>query len=521
MEESKDQTLVDKVWGFFASIRLAVVLFALIGVTSIIGTIIEQNVEPEKNLRLIAKLFGNSIAPTLYEFFDKLGFMDMYHSLWFVALLVLFAVNLIICSLDRLPRILKLIKEPIKPLPEEQFKNMNRKEIFLKGKKEKIRDAVDASIKKIGFKPFEVKEAGGCQLYAEKGNYTRLGVYITHLSILLILIGALIGIFFGFKGFLELPEGESRTFVFLKTKMFSPMEESEIEAMLRALQSTGGNTTETAAHLGIAKDTLNAKLKRYGILPLGFGIRCDNFLVDFYGRSNMPKDYKSWLTVIENGKEARKKIIEVNDPLTYNGITFYQSSFGMSRDPHAEFILRITSKSGASGTRQMHINDKFTIAGTNLEGRIKDFSPALSFDAGGRPFTSAKQMNNPAILAEFSENGKIKYAGWIMKRYPETSFLPEGHAVELLDVWGVEYTGLQVRRDPGVWIVYLGCVAMGIGLYIAFFMSHKKLWVRLVDEKNSTRIIVAASANKNRPSFEAKVDKIISLLSKSVGGEKQ
>ncbi|MDP1759548.1 MAG: cytochrome c biogenesis protein ResB, partial [Thermodesulfovibrionales bacterium] len=99
----------------------------------------------------------------------------------------------------------------------------------------------------------------------------------------------------------------------------------------------------------------------------------------------------------------------------------------------------------------------------------------------------------------------------------ETWKLPEGHVVEFIDLGGIQYTGLQVRKDPGVWVVYLGFIVMSIGLYIAFFMSHKKIWLRLIEEKNSTRIIVAMTANKNRQAFERK---IITLMSKSIEGGK-
>ena len=51
-------------------------------------------------------------------------------------------------------------------------------------------------------------------------------------------------------------------------------------------------------------------------------------------------------------------------------------------------------------------------------------------------------------------------------------------------------------------------------------MSHKKIWVRLLEEKNNTRIIVALTANKNRTALETKADKMMALLSKSDGGGK-
>ncbi len=523
MEENKNKTVVDKIWDFFASIKLAVVLFALIALTSIIGTILEQNAEPEKNLQILGKLFGESMAPTLYSISDKLGFLSMYNSWWFVALLMLFAVNTVICSIDRLPRILNLVKEPIKPLTEEQFKNLGKKEIVLKGKPDKVKETAGELIKKAGFKFLEQKDGNAYQLYSEKGNYSRLGVYITHLSVLLILIGAIIGIFFGFKGFLNLPEGSTYAFAFsAKNRALSSADEAEAESIAQLLHGTKGDLKETALQLGIDEKTLDKKLKRYGIFPLGFNLRCDNFIVDFYGQSGMPKEFSSDLVVIKDGKEVMKKTIEVNDPLKYNGIIFYQSSYGIIPGslPQGKLRLKLTSKSGITEMKELNINETFVVPGTDIQGQFLDFSSALAFDQSGRPYTYARQMNNPAAFVEFSEKGKTKYAGWLLQKYPETWRLPEGHIVEFMDYWGVEYTGLQVRKDPGVPVVYLGFFAMSLGLYVAFFMSHKKIWVKIAEEKNNTRVTVAFTANKNRPALESKIDKMIALLSKSEEGGK-
>lgn len=523
MEENKNKTVVDKIWDFFASIKLAVVLFALIALTSIIGTILEQNAEPEKNLQILGKLFGESLAPTLYSISDKLGFFSMYNSWWFVTLLVLFAVNTLICSIDRLPRILKLVKEPIKLLTEEQFKNLGKKEIVLKGKPDKVKETIGELLKKAGFKFLEQKDGATYQLYSEKGKYSRLGVYITHLSVLFILIGAIIGIRFGFKGFLNLPEGSTYAFAFSSEKRaLSSADEAEAESIAQLLQRTGGNLQETARQLGIDEKTLDKKLKRYGIFPLGFNLRCDNFIVDFYGQSGMPKEFSSDLVVIKDGKEVMKKTIEVNAPLKYNGIYFYQSSYGIIPGslPQGKLKLKLTSKSGITEMKELNINETFVVPGTDIQGRFLDFSSALAFDQSGRPYTYARQMNNPAAFIEFSEKGRTKYAGWLLQKYPETWRLPEGHIVEFLDYWGVEYTGLQVRKDPGVPVVYLGFFTMGLGLYVAFFMSHKKIWVRIAEDKNNTRVTIALTANKNRPALESKIDKMIALLSKSEEGGK-
>ena len=73
---------------------------------------------------------------------------------------------------------------------------------------------------------------------------------------------------------------------------------------------------------------------------LPFSLRCDKFEVSYYDKG-MPKDYKSWLTVVEDGKDVLKKVIEVNDPLIYKGIYFYQSSYGQSAAKGGEVLVRI------------------------------------------------------------------------------------------------------------------------------------------------------------------------------------
>ena len=42
-----------------------------------------------------------------------------------------------------------------------------------------------------------------------------------------------------------------------------------------------------------------------------------------------------------------------------------------------------------------------------------------------------------------------------------------------------EYTGLQVAKDPGVWVVWIGCALLILGLIVSFFFSHQRVWVRI------------------------------------------
>jgi len=476
LEQEKNKTYADKLWDFLASVRLAIIIFALISLTSIVGTILEQRAEPAKNIQVLSRLFSESLAPSLYTVFDNLGFMDMYNSWWFTALLILFSVNLIVCSLERLPKIWKLIKDPMVPMSEERLKKFSiNREIVLKGKPDTIKNTVTDAIKTARFNYSEAQEEKGYQFYSQKGNYSRIGVYVTHFSILIILVGAIIGVRLGFKGFLNLPEGDV-------SNAFISNSDKEI--------------------------------------PLGFDIRCDNFNVDFYGGSDMPKEYRSRLTILKNGREVLTKSIVVNDPLTYEGITFYQASFGMMPDAatRAVFKFNVISAGGNKATLNLKLGDTFQIPDTNISGKVLDFSPALRIDENGQASTYSNQMTNPAVFIDLSESGAHKVSGWILKRHPETWQLPGGQRVEFIDTWGIQYTGLQVRKDPGVWVVYFGCITMSIGLFIAFFMSHRRIWVKMVEEKNNTRVIIGATSNKNRTAFERTIDKIVSVLNKKQEG---
>ncbi|HTZ18590.1 MAG TPA: cytochrome c biogenesis protein ResB [Dissulfurispiraceae bacterium] len=463
----KKKGIVENIWGLFSSVKLAVIVFSVISATSVIGTILEQQAEPARNIKLLAKFFGDSAAPSVFGVLDSMGFTDMFSSWWFMGLLFIFAANLIVCSIERLPRIWKIVREPIKPLNEERLNTATHKrEITLRGKADRAQQKSLEGLKKIGLRGSLRKDGDAAQICAERGRYSRLGVYVTHLSILLILIGAVVGMKFGFNGHLNLLEGTSSAVAFK------------------------GNGQE---------------------IPLGFEIRCDNFEVSFYPDSESPKSYKSELVVLEQGREVMKQEIEVNTPLRYKGITFYQSSYGFSPNRNALFKLAVTPTNGKAQEISIRFGQPFAIEGTSLTGTVVDFSPALAVDNSGKLFTFAESMINPAVFVEVSDAGKPVFRQWLLKRYPDSWKTPLG-TMEFKNLWGVQYTGLQVRKDPGVWIVYLGCIVMAIGLYAAFFMNHARIWIGIREEKNNTRLVIVSNINKNRIAFEQNIDKLVKHL---------
>jgi cytochrome c biogenesis protein len=76
-----------------------------------------------------------------------------------------------------------------------------------------------------------------------------------------------------------------------------------------------------------------------------------------------------------------------------------------------------------------------------------------------------------------------------------------------------KYTGLQVNKDPGEILVWLGSILLIAGIMIAFFMSHKKLWISLrTDNKGKSELTIGGTANKNREAFSKEMELMIQSM---------
>ena len=479
MGKEKIKTSVRKIWTFFASVKLAVIIFILIALASIIGTVLIQNVPPEETIKQLNSLFGEDGGPSIYNVLDFLGFTHTYSSWWYMALLALLGANIIVCSLDRLPNILKIIHEPMQPHRTEHLTKMViSKSAIIYSTPAETKGVAMRAFRRAGFHCDESKEDKGWQFYAQKGRWSRLGVYITHFSILVILLGAIIKLNFSENSFLYLPEGYT----------------SEVTVAFPGTTKEGEST----------------------LMPLGFEIHGDNFEVEFYGDTTEPKSYKSLVTILDNGKEVLQKIVEVNDPLIYRGTKFHLADYGMvpGKLPFGTFVFRVTPPNGLPEEVRLEPGQTLTIPNTSIIGKIINFSPALRHEKEGILITYDDRLYNPAVEIEFSDSGESLYTSWLFKRYPERGLLPDGNRVEFLDYWGVEYTYFLVRKDPSVWLVYFGLTALLAGLFAAFYLSHKRIWVHFTEEGPNTRMILGATANKNRTALEKKIDRLLKDLGK-------
>jgi cytochrome c biogenesis protein len=106
-------------------------------------------------------------------------------------------------------------------------------------------------------------------------------------------------------------------------------------------------------------------------------------------------------------------------------------------------------------------------------------------------------------------------------RFPRFDRMRKGDVViAIADYLPRYYTGLQVSRDPGVWVVYTGFILMIIGIYITFFMSHKQVCVEVTADGKKSRIMVAGTANKNKLGMENKVSNLSEKLAETESSAK-
>ena len=443
---TNERSFVQIVWDFFCSLRLTMFLLISMALTSIIGTIVPQGAIPPE---YIAK-----ISPTKLLIYGKLGFFDMYHSWWFITLLYVFSLNLISCSIKRLPHVFKFISEPMLVLGESMKNSSSQKsEIKYSGSVENVKGKFAEFIGKEFSTPVITEHNGEYHLFSQKCPWSRLGVYVVHSSILVIFVGAIIGSLFGFKGFTNIEEGTG----------------------ISSIQGQNGNQ-----------------------IPLGFEVFCEKFNLSLY-KNGAPKEFKSTLTILENGKPvpgySQVKVI-VNDPLTYKGINFYQSSYGQANEGSEHSF---STKPRAGGTA-----DKFAIReGASIT--LKDGTSFKLLESTQEIQQSMPGFSGPAARIEVIFKGKAPQTFIVLKNYPEMN-AQRGDDITF-DYEGTNarmYTGLQVAKDPGVEIVWLGCALMCIGLYIAFFMSHKRIWV--IVSKGHARMY--GNASKNHAAFSMQFDEL-------------
>jgi cytochrome c biogenesis protein len=436
------RTFGSKIWYFFNSLKLTLFVLIALAVVSIFGTVVEQNAPVEQYVTQYGEEWTKFILYTRLH--------DMYHAWWFLMLLAALALNIIVCTFERFPPKWKslLDHKPDKFDSGLIDKFSHRETVSLNASSDAVKDRLLNAFKKKKYGVVSMGTKGDYYFYAWKGRIGRLGSDVTHISLLLILAGAIVGSYAGYKDFFAV--------------------------------NVGGTVSVPQAE---------------------FKLRLDKFWIDYYD-SGQIKQYNSVLTVVEDGKDVMEKQIWVNEPLFYKGIRFYQSSYGQSwnRVQEAQISMKLKGKEALEPPVPLKWGELTALPGGKYSVKLVGYTADFAYDEGtNQVFSKSAEASNPAIKVEVYEGGKEVSSPWLFVRYPGIFPAIPNSDVDLVFTGyiPVMYSGISVNKDPGTNIVWLGTGVMGLGFIFAFFVYHRRIWVHVRETGKSTEVKIGGTINKN------------------------
>ena len=282
-------------------------------------------------------------------------------------------------------------------------------------------------------------------LYARKGIIGRIGPIIVHIGMLVVLAGGMWGIFTGFFAQEMIATGE--TFKIQNIIELGPFAAKQI--------------------------------------PDDWSVKVNRFWIDYTDNGDIDQFYSDLSVVKDSGEELKRETIHVNKPLRYDGVTFYQTNWS---------IAAAKVQLNNSPIFQLPVAKLDTLGAGNIWGTWIPTKPDMSSGVS----MLIKDLQGTALI--YNQQGDLTSAIRIGQ-----SVEIDGINVKLIDIIGS--TGLQIKADPGVPIVYTGFALLMLGVVMSYF-SHSQIWALEQDRS----FYFGAKTNRAQVSFEREILNVIDLL---------
>jgi cytochrome c biogenesis protein len=440
------------VWKFFASVKLAIVLFILVTLASIVGTLIPQGREAAEYAARYGSLSG---------LFVSLQLTRLYQSGWYLALLLLFALNTAVCTLSRLGPKWRKAFGPAGGTDAPALAAMKVNSRFrLPFPLAAARDRVAGPLRARRYRLAESAAANGVVLLARKRSLGLFGSDVVHLGLLVILAGGLTSGLGGRRSDIALFEGQ------------------------------------TAA-----------------VPHASFSVRLDKFETEYYPQGAV-KDWKSTVTVFESGAPVVTRVVEVNHPLTYRGFSLYQQGYGFDwRKAGLDLEIRKRGDAAFSRALSVKVGERAEIGDPDVSHVVvREFAPDFVIGEGNKVQSRSQEPRNPAALVEAWKGERRVFAGWVFAKYPDFG---QGHgdnespvSVVLKNYRTSPFSVLEAAKDPGANLIWLGCLLVTAGFFLAFYWPPREIRVVLEEAKGKVEVTAGGRGAKSREAFEAEFDRI-------------
>jgi cytochrome c biogenesis protein len=275
-------------------------------------------------------------------------------------------------------------------------------------------------------------------LYAHKGIIGRMGPILVHASMLLILAGAIWGAMTGFSAQEMVPSGE--TFQIRNITDAGPLAAPQI--------------------------------------PKDWSVKVNRFWIDYTPEGNIDQFYSDMSVLDDAGKEVQHKTIHVNEPLRYHGVTLYQADWA---------IAAVRVQINNSPIFQLPMAPLETGGKARIWGTWIPTKPDLS--AG----VSLIARDLQGMILVYGGDGKP-----ISTVRTGMSTQVNGVTLKVLDLIGS--TGLQIKADPGIPLVYAGFGFLMLGVIMSY-ISHSQVWALQKDSK----VYLGGRTNRAQVAFEREI----------------
>ncbi|MDE3020530.1 MAG: cytochrome c biogenesis protein ResB [Pseudomonadota bacterium] len=303
--------------------RFAISLLLVLAIASIIGTVLKQN-EPYPNY-----LF--EFGTYWFDMFRTLGLFDVYHSLWFLVILLFLVISTSFCIIRLSPIMLKEMKSYRERSTLSSLRHFRfRQELVTSLAPEQSVRLMDKVLAGYGYKSRTQIRKTGQLLAAKRGSWNRLGYILTHSAIVIICIGGLI------DGNIPLKVDQFLGYKRIETR---DMPESQVPSVSRLGSNNLSFRGDVTIPEGSSADVIFLNVANgYLVQELPFIVSVKKFIVKYYS-TGQPRLFASDL-VIQDKKTGKSKSVrlEVNHPLTMDGVDIYQASFG-DGGSHLHFLV--------------------------------------------------------------------------------------------------------------------------------------------------------------------------------------
>jgi cytochrome c biogenesis protein len=426
---------LEGLWHFLSSMRVAMVLMLAIAALGVVGSLVIQ-APPGVIADPAAKASWLDEVRPKYGgwtgFMDTLQLFQIFNSLVFRFLVAALTISLIACSIHRIPGIWRTTTKPRVDVGPAFFEHAPQHEaIVVRHSPAETQAIIEAVFRSRRYRTLS-SDDGAIHVYADRHRWAPWAGLIAHLSIVVILMGAIAGTLFGFR-----------------------------DAQF---------TIAEGATLPVSGEP-------------GLTIKLIDFTDKYDTKSGAPIDFASQVILYKDGQEIDRHTIRVNDPLQYGNTTFYQAFFGEAA------VVTVKDGTGAvvvsrgipmpwtvEGGRR---GGTFAIPGTAFIGEV------VGTAGGADPKIKPGQMQVSIYTAS---TGKLL----------DSKVVDQAASATLGDLTVTferesQFTGLNIARDPGVVLVWLGAFLLFAGFCIRFTIQHKRVWGRIVARPNGGTVLGLAT----------------------------